>query len=77
MQKGAVVSHYLRAYIRESGYRASFGGADHLSVAEASGLGRIDKGGRFVTNKKSPYVHISQTISTDLPLAADATLTTS
>ena len=76
VQKGAVVSHYLRAYIRETGYRATFGGADHLSVAEASGLGGIDKGGRFVPNKKGPHVHISQVISTDLPLAADAKLTT-
>jgi len=74
VQKGAVVSHYLRAYIRELGYRAVFGGADHLSVAEAAGLGRMDERGRFVTKNKRPYVHISEVISTDLPMAADGTL---
>ena len=74
LQKGAVVSHYLRAYIRELGYRAVFGGADHLAVAEAAGLGRMDERGRFVTTSKRPYVHISGVIFTDLPMAADGTL---
>ena len=74
VQKGAVVSHYLRAYIRELGYRAVFGGADHLSVAEAAGLGRMDEHGRFVTKNKRPYVHIAEVISTDLPMAPDGAL---
>ena len=74
VQKGAVVSHYLRAYIRELGYRAVFGGPDHLSVAEAAGLGRMDEHGRFVTKNKRPYVHIAEVISTDLHMAPDGAL---
>lgn len=74
VQLGAVVSHHLRAYIRELGYRASFAGADPEAVAEAAGLGKRGQSGRFITGKKGSHAIISQVISTDLPLAPDGRL---
>lgn len=74
VQKGAVVNHYLRAYIRELGFRASFGGADPLAVAAATGLGRLDESGRFVGRTNTPYTYVADVVATDLPLAVDATL---
>jgi hypothetical protein len=69
VQRGAVVNHHLRAYIRELGYRASIGGADPVAVAAAAGLGRLDRQGRFVTKLPAAYVHVADVILTDLPLA--------
>ena len=74
VQLAAVVSHHLRAYIRELGYRASFAGPDPVAVAEAAGLGQRDQSGRFITGKKSSHAIISQVISTDLPMAPDGQL---
>jgi hypothetical protein len=71
-QNGAVVSHHLRNYIRELGYRASIGGADPLAVAVAAGLGTLDRSGRLVTKMRSPHIHVADAILTDLPLAPDA-----
>ena len=74
VQKGAVVNLYLRAYIRELGYRASFGGPDSMALAEATGLGRLHESGRFAGRGSSPYTYVAEVITTDLPLAPDATI---
>ena len=74
VQTGAVVNHYLRAYIRELGYRASFGGTDPMALAEATGLGRLHESGRFAGRSGSPYTYVAEVVSTDLPLAPDVTL---
>ena len=71
VQKGAVVNHHLRNYIRELGYRASVGGADPLAVAVAAGLGTLDRSGRLVTKIRSAHIHVADAILTDLPLAPD------
>jgi Reductive dehalogenase subunit len=72
VQNGALVNHHLRNYIRELGYRASIGGADAVAVAVAAGLGTLDRHGRLVTKMHSSYMHVADTILTDLPLAPDA-----
>jgi hypothetical protein len=72
VQNGAVVSHHVRNYIRELGYRASIGGADPLAVAVAAGLGTLDGSGRLVTKMRSTHIHVADAILTDLPLAPDA-----
>lgn len=74
VRNGAVVNHHLRAYIREMGYRATFGGVDPAAVAVAAGLGQPDSGGRFIKGKQGAGLHLADAIQTDLPLAPDATL---
>lgn len=74
VQLAAVVSHHLRAYIRELGYQASFAGPDPVAVAEAAGLGYLEKSGRFITGKKNSHAIISQVISTGLPMMPDGQL---
>ena len=74
VQKGAVVNHYLGAYIRELGFRATNSQADSLPLAEAAGLGRMDANGKFITvnkaGKKAAHVHLAGVVLTDLPLVS-------
>ena len=70
--EGALVSFNLAAYIRELGYRASFGGADPLKVAEAAGLGRTGPDGRFVVPGAKAHLYLSDPILTELPMVADS-----
>ena len=74
VRNGAVVNHHLRAYIREMGYRATFGGVDPAAVAMAAGLGQPDGSGRYITGKRGAGLHLADAILTDLPLAPDAGL---
>ena len=74
VRNGAVVNHHLRAYIKEMGYRATFGGVDPAAVAKAAGLGQPDSSGRFITGKRGAGFHLADAILTDLPLTPDATL---
>jgi hypothetical protein len=71
VRDGAVITHHLRNYIRELGYRASIGGADPLAVAVAAGLGTLDRKGHLVTSLRSTHSHVADAILTDLPLAPD------
>lgn len=72
VQNGAVVNHYLGAYIRELGFRATNSQAEPLSLAVAAGLGRVDEKGKFIAmNKaanKAAHVHLAGVVVTDLPL---------
>ena len=74
VQKGAVVNHYLGAYIRELGFRATNSPGDPLSLAEAAGLGRVDEKGKLITMNKSgnkaAHVHLAGVVVTDLPLVS-------
>lgn len=74
VQKGAVVNHYLGAYIRELGFRATISQADPLSLAVAAGLARVDADGKFITvnkaGKKAAHVHLAGVVVTDLPLVS-------
>ena len=74
VRNGAVVNHHLRAYIKEMGYRATFGGVDPAAVAKAAGLGAPDSSGRFITGKHGAGFHLADAVLTDLPLTPDATL---
>ncbi len=69
--EGNLVSFNLAAFIRELGYRASFGGADAIKVAEAAGLGRLGADGRFTAPGKKGWLYISDPILTELPMEAD------
>ena len=71
VQKGAVVNHYLGAYIRELGFRATNSQADSLSLAQAAGLGRAGANGRLITRAKAAHVHLAGVVVTDLPLVAN------
>ena len=66
--EGNLVSFNLAAYIRELGYRASFGGADAVKVAEAAGLGRPGADGHFVAPGRKGWIHLSDPILTELPM---------
>lgn len=70
VQKGAVVNHYLGAYIRELGFRATNSPADPLSLAEAAGLGRVHENGKLITTTKAAHVHLAGVVVTDLPLVS-------
>ena len=69
--EGNFVSFNLAAYIRELGYRASFGGADPVKVAEAAGLGRAGSDGHFRAPGMKGFIHLSDPILTELPLDPD------
>ncbi len=69
--EGNLVSFNLAAYIRELGYRASFGGADPVKVGEAAGLGRPGADGHFSAAGKKGWIHLSDPILTELPLEPD------
>ena len=69
--EGNLVSFNLAAFIRELGYRASFGGADAIKVAEAAGLGRLGPDGRFTAPGMKGWLYISDPILTELPMEAD------
>ena len=69
--EGNFVSFNLAAYIRELGYRASFGGADPVKVAEAAGLGRAGADGHFRAPGMKGFIHLSDPILTELPLDPD------
>ena len=71
VQKGAVVNHYLGAYIRELGFRATNSQADPLSLAQAASLGRAGANGRLITRAKAAHVHFAGVVVTDLPLVAN------
>ena len=66
--EGNFVSFNLAAFIRELGYRASFGGADPVKVAEAAGLGSAGADGHFRAPGMKGYIHLSDPILTELPL---------
>lgn len=72
VQKGAVVSHYLGAYIRELGFRATNSQADPLHLSEQAGLVRVDGNGKLTAlgnaGAKAAHVHLSGLVVTDLPL---------
>lgn len=68
--EGNFVSFNLAAFIRELGYRASFGGADPVKVAEAAGLGSAGADGHFRAPGMKGYIHLSDPILTELPLEA-------
>ena len=68
---GNLVSFNLAAFIRELGYRASFGGADPVKVAEAAGLGRPTADGHFVAPGKKGWVYLSDPILTELPMEVE------
>lgn len=69
--EGNLVSFNLAAYIRELGYKASFGGADPVKVAEAAGLGRAGADGHFTAPGRKGWIHLSDPILTELPLEPD------
>ena len=71
IQRGGVVNQHIGAFIREVGFRATKCKFDPLPLAELAGLGKVDKKGRFVTQKKVGYVHVAQVIVTTLPMTAD------
>ena len=68
---GNLVSFNLAAFIRELGYRASFGGADPVKVAEAAGMGRATADGHFTARGRKGWIHLSDPILTELPMEAD------
>jgi len=61
----------MGSYIRELGFRASVTKLDPIPLAEAAGLGVRDGNGRFSASKNDAYIHVSDAVLTDLPLAAD------
>ena len=71
IQRGGMVNQHIGAFIREVGFRATKCKFDPLPLAELAGLGKVDKNGRFVTQKKVGYVHVAQVIVTTLPMTAD------
>jgi hypothetical protein len=73
VQIGAFVNFFVGGYIRELGYAATIGGADRMAVAVAAGLGRAGKDGNLVVRGRKDYVHVTDVVRTDLPLAPDST----
>ena len=71
MQRGAVVVQHLGAFIRETGFRAAKGAFDPIPLAEMAGLGKVDRQGKLKVEGKRGYVHVTQAVITDLPLAVD------
>ena len=69
--KGATVNFYLSSYIRELGYPATISRANPSAAAVAAGLGKLDKGGRFVTKKHGVKVYLDGVVLTNMPLAPD------
>lgn len=67
-QKGAVVTHYLGAYIRELGFRATTSQADPLPLAVTAGLGRIGPDGNLISANAAAHTHVADVVVTDLPL---------
>ena len=70
-QRGAVVVQHLGAFIRETGFRAAKAAFDPIPLAESAGLGKVDRRGKLKMDGKSGYVHVTQAVVTNLPLAVD------
>jgi hypothetical protein len=70
-QRGAVVVQHLGAFIRETGFRASKAAFDPVPLAESAGLGKVDRQGNLKVDGKRGYVHLTQAVVTNLPLAVD------
>ena len=71
-QRGAVVVQHLGAFIRETGFRAAKAAFDPAPLAESAGLGNADRHGKRNLDGKSCYVHVTQAVVTNLPLAVDS-----
>ena len=71
IQRGAILTFNLAAYIRELGYQATTRPGDSTAVATAGGLGELNKKGQFVTNAHHSRVFLTNLVLTDLPLAPD------
>jgi hypothetical protein len=72
VQNGLFITFVLSAWIRELGYRATAApDPDAEKLAAAAGLGRLNAGGRLVTEKFGTCVYVANVIRTDLPLAPD------
>jgi hypothetical protein len=71
IQRGAILSFNLAAYIRELGFQATTRPGDSTAIAMAAGLGGLDKKGRFVTDGRGKGVFLTNPVLTDLPLAPD------
>ena len=69
VQEASIVSFTMRAYIRELGYTAIFGGARPEAVAVSAGLGALDRSGRFIIREHQVPVWLGDVVLTDLPLA--------
>ena len=70
-QRGAVVVQHLGAFVRETGFRAAKAEFDPIPLAESAGLGKAGRQGKLNLDGKSGYVHVTQAVVTNLPLAVD------
>jgi hypothetical protein len=70
-QRGAVVVQHLGAFIRETGFRAAKAAFDPIPLAESAGLGKVDRQRNLKVDGKRGYVHVTQAVVTNLPLAVD------
>lgn len=71
--RGAYVTFNLAAWIRECGFNATRDSElDGEALAARAAAGHLDEAGRLVVPDLGPYIHVAQTILTDLPLAAHA-----
>ena len=71
LQRGAVVVQHVGAYIREIGFQANKCDLDPLPLAEAAGLGKVDRRGRLTVRGQRRHAHVPRAVVTNLPLAAD------
>ena len=68
---GAVVVQHLGAFIRETGFKAAKAAFDPIPLAESAGLGKVDRQRNLKVDGKRGYVHVTQAVVTNLPLAVD------
>ena len=71
LQRGAVVVQHVGAYIREIGFQATKSSLDPLPLAEAAGLGQLDRRGELKVRGRRQHAHVPLAVVTDLPLAMD------
>lgn len=71
LQRGAVVVQHMGAYIREIGFQATKSNLDPIPLAEAAGLGKLERRGELKVRGRRQHAHVPHAVVTDLPLAAD------
>jgi len=75
VQAGQFVTFIVASWIREMGFRATIkietSREQRERLAVATGLGKLDRNGRFTAPKYGTKVHIGDIIFTDLPMQAD------